>query len=236
MASSPASHSLPGHHNMAAPSPALSQSNMPDQSPAMFSVNSPATQMHAPSPSFMPTPSPGPSVHMPSPNPNFMQAHDPPVNSPFHGSGVSIHSPAAAGWPGSPSIPRPSPSRPVSSVQSPGSCGQPLHPGQSPQPSQVMMPQTPAPVTQFASRAPVPQRNYLISTVPTILTAKNFDVMCQPLPSDVGNSLSQTLSQLERFLGCVSMKRHLTYLLQRAATSSPEESVCLVIESGFSCQ
>lgn len=230
MASSPASHSLPGHHNMAAPSPALSQSNLPDQSPAMFSVNSPATQMHAPSPSFLPTPSPGQSAHMPSPAPNYMQAHEPPVNSPFHASAVSIHSPATAGWPGSPSIPRPSPSRPVSSVQSPGSCGQPLHPGQSPQPPQPLMSQTPAPVGQFPARPPIPQRNYLVSTVPTILTAKNFDIMCQPLPPDVGspcNSLSQTLSQLDRFLGCVSMKRHLVYSLQRVASSQDESVSCL---------
>ena len=219
---------------MPAPSPSMSSSNLPDRSPAgLFSVNSPASHQ---SPYQMPAPSPGPSANMQSPA-HYM-AHDPhnsQVNSPFHPV-MNIHSPAGGGgWPGSPSIPRPSPSRPMGSVQSPGSCGQAMNIGMSPQ-----TPTSGHPASgQGSVRQPgftptsarhVPQRPWA-AAVPTILTSQGLDVMCKPchLPdvSNVhfGNSIAQSLSQLDRFLGCVSMRRQLLHLLQRTNSNQQSEEV-----------
>ena len=237
LASSP--HSMPGHPSLAAPSPSIPQSSLPDQSPAMFSVNSPATQMHAPSPSFMPTPSPGPATHMPSPAANYLPSHDHPVNSPFHSNpNVNMHSPAAAtGWPGSPSIPRPSP-RPNTSAQSPGSSAQGLI-GQSPQtPGSIQSAMTGQSSQlssgQYAHRTQMTQR-FGGAVLPTVLTAKGFLAMCTPgpllEPSSVGsysihqyNSVSSTLSPLDRFLGCVYLRGNLLFVLRQA---SKDESVCI---------
>lgn len=234
MAASPSTHgSSMGHpHSLPAPSPSISQSNQMSehQSPAMFNVNSPANPMHAPSPSsFLPTPSPQPasSSHMQSPAPNYMSQTP---HSPFHPSAMSnIHSPAAGGgWPGSPSIPRPSPSRPMGSVQSPGSCGQPLNIGQSPQtPTSIHPSAAGLHGVPFQSSARIlPQRSWA-AAIPTILTPQGFDAMCRPSPLQeipphmfIGNSVIQSLSQLDRFLGCVSMRRHLLHSLQRTQEDS----------------
>lgn len=246
----------------------MPQTNHPEQSPAtLFGVNSPMMNpMHAPSPSsFMPTPSPGPSQHMPSshsmPSPatnyGISQSHDPSqVNSPFqHGSsGISMSSPGAA-WPGSPSIPRPSPSRPLGSVQSPASCGQPLGIGQSPQTpnshgtmathqQQANQPQMGQNFQAAASRH-LPQKPWA-AAVPTLLTHQGFDQMCRPgADATMGQSLygniNQSLSQLDRFLGCVSVRRHLQRVIgqddqvTRGAQLSVTHDICLTTSSPSPC-
>lgn len=227
-------HSIPSHTNMPAPSPSLPQGSLPDHSPAMFSVNSPAASapMHAPSPgSFMPTASPGPSTHMQSPATNYMPSHDHPVNSPFHtASNVNIHSPAAAGWAaaGSPSIPRPSP-RPMTSAQSPGSSSQPP-PGQSPQTPNSMHSSAMTPASSSATRPtnPIVSRSWAAAMTPTVMTAAGFQTMCTPAPLEATspgvfphyNSLSQTLSPLDRFLGCVYLRGHASFTLRKAANEN----------------
>lgn len=228
---SPPSHGHGGVHASGqmhpAPSPAsLPSGSHPEPSPAnMFGVNSPMNPLHAPSPSFLPTPSPGPSAHMQSPASNYMSqnqsGHDPSqVNSPFqsHGptSGMSMASPGAAVWPGSPSvIPRPSPSRPHPSMQSPASCGQPPGLGQSPQTPTSLHPMQapPAPIFSSASRMLPPRGNWAASN-PTLLTHQGFDTMCRSNSeganvNSIYGSLSQTMSQIDKFLGCVFMRRHL---------------------------
>lgn len=217
---SPPSHGL-GHQqggNQLHPAPSPSIPANHPQSPAnMFGVNSP---MHAPSPSFLTAPSPGPaSQHMQSPAPNYMASqsgHDmSQVQSPFqaHPNAMSMSSPGAAAWPGSPSIPRPSPSRPMQGVQSPASCGQPLGIGLSPQTPTAHHPMpTPHPVPFQQNARILPQRSWA-AAVPTLLTHQGFDSMCKPGADSTGQpfygSVTQSLSQLERFLGCVSMRRHL---------------------------
>ena len=212
-----ASSPMPGHPSIPTPSPSIPQPSLPEQSPAMFSVNSPANQMHAPSPSFMPTPSPG--THMPSPATAYMPTHEHPVSSPFHGN---LHSPAPVGWPGSPSISRPSP-RPTTSAQSPGSSqGPPI--GQSPQTGQYNV-----------SRGQLTPR-FGGAIIPTIMTSGGFLAMCAPgpllEPSSTGsysihqyNSVSQTLSPLERFLGCVYLRGNLSFALRQA---SKDESFAVI--------
>lgn len=234
MAASPHT-SLGGHHGLPAPSPL--QHSMPDQSPALFSVNSPATQMHAPSPGFMPTPSPGPQMQ--SPASSFLHGshdHGQQVNSPFHTSSVSLHSPApGAGWPGSPSISRPSPGRPLNQAQSPGSCGQNLPLGQSPLTPNSMHTSSgsyPSSVVSGLGRNQLPLKSALVA-IPTIMTAKGFSQMCKPGPDEFNrlNPIAQAMSPLERFLGCVSMRRHLSSCLQKASgdgvSCRSTEFICL---------
>lgn len=224
MAASPHT-SLTGHHGLPAPSPSLQGHAMPDQSPALFSVNSPATQMHAPSPGFLPTPSPGPQLQ--SPASSFLHGshdHSQQVNSPFHPSSVSMHSPAPGGWPGSPSISRPSPGRPLNQAQSPASCGQQLPLGQSPQTPNSMHAgtSTVGSVVSSYGRNQLPLKSAVVA-IPTIMTAKGFHQMCRagPIGDEYNrmNAISQTMSPLERFLGCVSMRRHLCSTLQKSQSA-----------------
>lgn len=165
---SPPAHSIP---------PASQSSNqivaspsMPAASPAnMFGVNSPINPLHAPSPSFLPTPSPSaPQSHMQSPA-SYMGAgsHDPSsVSSPFQPPGpntsLPLSSPASGPWPGSPSIPRPSP-RSFNSAQSPAGTGV----GASPQPSQHL--QALQQSHSFPSARLLPQRSWA-AAIPTLLT------------------------------------------------------------------
>lgn len=133
ISSPPPSHpSLQGQQaSQIAPSP---QMHVPEQSPAALFINSPMNaNLHAPSPSFMPTPSPsGPSSfsHTQSPASQFLSQNTPQgldtgIGSPFNPSNIqnpqsniSLSSPANI-WPGSPSVSRPSP-RPIAPSHSPG--------------------------------------------------------------------------------------------------------------------
>lgn len=120
-------------NSQVAPSP---QMHAPEQSPAnLFNINSPMnSNLHAPSPSFLPIPSPSATAnfsHTQSPASQFLSQNTPQgvdgVGSPFNQSNItnpqsnmSLNSPATNIWPASPSISsRPSP-RPVAQTQSPG--------------------------------------------------------------------------------------------------------------------
>jgi mediator of RNA polymerase II transcription subunit 14 len=251
--SSPPSHGMPGHgvsttSNQIAPSPSMA---VPDQSPGnLFGVNSPMNPLHAPSPSFMPTPSPSApnQFHSHSPASQFIQSnpsqggHDTGIGSPFTTpnmptSNLSMASPAQNVWPGSPSLPRPSP-RSIGPSHSPGS-------SQSHLISSISSPQTVSGgqhhsvnMIHNSGNAPIasarllPQRPWA-AAVPTVLTHQGFDSMCRQNSGHenlqnahlLHNSVYYSLSQLERFLGCVFMRRNLQRHIQQ------DESVMHFIES-----
>ncbi|CAG2060492.1 unnamed protein product, partial [Timema podura] len=107
-------------------------------------------------------------------------------------------SPAASNWPGSPSMPRPSPARPG---QSPGGTGHPS----------MHSPQTDLKIGSHLSRV-LPQRSWA-GAVPTLLTHEALDLLCSPSPHPQGLP-GPELSPLERFLGCVYMRRQLQRFIQ----------------------
>ncbi|XP_011505329.1 PREDICTED: mediator of RNA polymerase II transcription subunit 14 [Ceratosolen solmsi marchali] len=191
--------------NLASP-PSLTPSTpnvLPHPSPGSGLVASPLNQMHAPSPAgLMPTSSPGPcgSVQVGhSPASSFMQASHGLDGSPFPSS-QSMASPAASNWVGSPSISRPSPARPG---QSPGHV--PLH---SPQ-------QTAAEhrTLNHVSRV-LPQRSWA-GAIPTLLSHETLELLCGgSRQSGQSSSLGPDTSPLERFLGCVYMRRQLQRFIQ----------------------
>lgn len=242
---SPPSHGISSHNvpvssvNQIAQSPSI----VPDQSPGnIFGVNSPMNPLHAPSPSqgFLPTASPSGSsqFHSHSPVSQFLHgtsqsSHDSAVGSPFTSSSLApnlpMQSPASSVWPGSPSIPRPSP-RSVGQIQSPGSAHSHILQSNILSPQQgsagqmhSMMNTQPAPA-QITSRL-LPQRSWA-AAIPTLLTHHGFDIMCRPnAPTESAgsgpnyiNPAFESCSQLERFLGCVSMRRNLQRGIQNDET------------------
>lgn len=243
---SPPSHGMPSHSvssssNQVVPSPSMA---VPDQSPGnLFGVNSPMNPLHSQSPSFLPTPSPSASTqfHSQSPASQYMPRDpsqtglDSAIGSPFAApmptSNISMQSPAPNVWPGSP-LPRPSP-RPLGPSQSPGisqthilsniSSPQTLT-GSQHHSSNLIHNSGGAPMT---SPRVLPQRPWA-AAVPTLLTPQGFDMMCRPNPNvdnmqnpSSNNSVYYSLSQIERFLGCVFMKRHLQRVVQQ------DDNVCL---------
>ncbi|XP_015120340.1 mediator of RNA polymerase II transcription subunit 14 isoform X1 [Diachasma alloeum] len=186
--------------NLASPPslPPNTPNMLPHPSPGSGLVaNSPLNQMHVPSPAgLMPTSSPGPCSNVQvghSPASSFMQGHI--DGSPFPSS-QSMASPAASNWPGSPSVPRPSPARPG---QNPAHAA--LH---SPQPSDHK-------IGCHISRV-LPQRSWA-GAVPTLLTYEALDILCSPSAHPSGLP-GPDLSPLERFLGCVYMRRQLQRFIQ----------------------
>ena len=137
-ASSPGTFSLsspPSHPNLQNPSAQIApspQMPVPELSPAAIFNNSPMnSNLHAPSPSFKPTPSPSglnSFPHTQSPASQFLSQNTPQdsgIGSPFNQpnipnpqSNISLSSPANI-WPGSPSVSRPSP-RSITLSHSPG--------------------------------------------------------------------------------------------------------------------
>nr|CAD7587621.1 unnamed protein product [Timema genevievae] len=183
--------SLPPNIN---PSPSM----LPHPSPGGLLANSPSNPMHVPSPvGLMPTSSPGPC--------NVQVGHSPAgsIMTSVHTDGSpfpsqSMTSPAASNWPGSPSMPRPSPARPG---QSPGGTGHPS----------MHSPQTDLKIGSHLSRV-LPQRSWA-GAVPTLLTHEALDLLCSPSPHPQGLP-GPELSPLERFLGCVYMRRQLQRFIQ----------------------
>lgn len=105
-------------------------------------------------------------------------------------------SPAASTWPGSPNMPRPSPARP----------------GQSPVGHPVMhSPQSELRTGSHLSRV-LPQRSWA-GAVPTLLTHEALENLCCPTTHPQGYP-GPELSPLERFLGCVYMRRQLQRFIQ----------------------
>lgn len=188
--------SLPPNIN---PSPSM----LPHPSPSSgLLANSPSNPLHVPSP--MPTSSPGPTMPLGhSPASSFMGQAGHTDGSPFPSS-QSMTSPAASNWPGSPGMPRPSPARPG---QSPGHPGHPaLH---SPDHKQG--------VSQL-SRV-LPQRSWA-GAVPTLLTYEALDLLCTPSPHPQMLP-GPELAPLERFLGCVYMRRQLQRFIQSEDCLTP---------------
>lgn len=170
-----------------------------------------------PSSPLNPQPSPAMTAH--SPGPNYMQPHA--EGSPF---AVNVMSPAAANWPNSP-MPRPSP-----------------RPGQSPEHKQSQGPNTICikfnklnftlkfnwfdlgPNQPHISRV-IPNRSWA-GAYPTQITVEALDTICRPCPHPNKDIPGPELSPLERFLGCVSMRRNLQRFIQS------EDTVCLGCLSG----
>lgn len=119
-------------------------------------------------------------------------------------------SPAASNWPNSPGMPRPSPAR---SGQSPGT---PSHLAHSPDHKNDMWQQS----------RNIPPRLWA-GAVPTVVTYKSLDILCRPCctPAPGPNSPPPSLPQgtpelcpLERFLGCVYMRRQMHRFIQAEDT------------------
>nr|XP_018906970.1 PREDICTED: mediator of RNA polymerase II transcription subunit 14 isoform X1 [Bemisia tabaci] len=152
-------------------------------SPSMLAHASPGSAL-APSP--MPTSSPGPGPIGLSPASSFMPTgHN--DGSPFPSTGQNIAASPASNWPGSPSMPRSSPARPVHTA---------LH---SPDHKTTVTRQIPTRVG--------------VGSVPSVLTYEALDVICSPSPFPQGLP-GPSLCPLERFLGCVYMRRHLQRSIQ----------------------
>ena len=247
---SPPSHGIPGHSVSSSSNQVVPSPSMPHSPANLFGVNSPMNPLHAPSPSFLPTPSPSASTqfHSQSPASQYLSGNpsqsvlDSAIGSPFAApnlppSNISMPSPAPNAWPGSPSLPRPSP-RPIGPSQSPGISQTHLF-------SNISSPQTlsgsqhhSANLMHNTGGAPMsstrvlPQRPWA-AAVPTLLTPQGFDMMCRPNPnidsiqSAANNSVYYAMSQLERFLGCVFMKRH----LQRVVQS--DDNVCTLFSLSY---
>ncbi|KAM7302775.1 mediator of RNA polymerase II transcription subunit 14 isoform X1 [Ixodes scapularis] len=198
--------------------------HMQAQSPGnLFGASSPVNPLHAPSPSFLPSPSPS-QVPLPSPaQPGFMasQASHPEGGSPFPTPGgsqgsMSLSSPAPGTWPGSPSVPRPSP-RLAPSPSPHGAAAAALH---SPQTGPPMdhKPQMPTGLGGGSTRV-LPQRSWA-AAMPTLLSHKGLDLACQSsMGSGMGGpplplQLAPHCSPLERFLGCVFMRKSLHRVVQ----------------------
>ncbi|XP_065361680.1 mediator of RNA polymerase II transcription subunit 14 [Calliphora vicina] len=178
------------------------------------SQNHPNYNLTSPPGPHMPHPSPGglmpssplnpqPSPHMvhsPGPNTLYMQGHQ---DSPF-----AAMSPANSNWPGSPSMPRPSP-----------------RPGQSPDHKSSQSGNTASNATnnsnvnaQGMNRMPQANRSWA-GAVPTVLTHEKLDLLCRPSPhpnKEIG--VTPDISPLERFLGCVYIRRQLQRHVQNDET------------------
>lgn len=222
----PAPHTPPSSsnpHTPASPHPSAGGgSGSGAQSHANFNLTSPpAPHMPHPSPGgLMPSsplnPQPSPHmVHSPGPNTLYMQSHQ---DSPF-----TAMSPANSNWPGSPSMPRPSP-----------------RPGQSPEHKS-----TGGGVGQGGG---VGDRSGTRGTlnrpwagaVPTLLTHEALETLCRPSPHPNKDINVADMSPLERFLGCVYMRRQLHRNIQSEETltalNSTEPGVVLFKVDGLQCQ
>ncbi|XP_028152767.1 mediator of RNA polymerase II transcription subunit 14 isoform X2 [Diabrotica virgifera virgifera] len=183
--------------NLASPTslqPNINPSPMPHPSPGGLVANSPLNPQLASPGGLLSNSSPGPqSTNLPghSPVSSFMPTGHT-DGSPFPSQ--SLSSPAAStNWPGSPGMPRPSPARPG---QSPGGHSL-MH---SPQQSSDLK------TGSHLSRV-LPQRSWA-GAVPTLLTHEALEILCCPSLHPQGLPVPE-LAPLERFLGCVYMRRQL---------------------------
>uniref|UniRef100_T1GS82 Uncharacterized protein n=1 Tax=Megaselia scalaris TaxID=36166 RepID=T1GS82_MEGSC len=162
----------------------------PPTHPNFNMTSPPAPHMPLPSPNNImpssplnPQPSPMSMAHSPGPNSlPYMQQHG------TEGSPFPALSPAASNWPGSPSIPRPSP-----------------RPGQSPdhKSQSAANTNTSGQTTTHINRV-LPAKAWA-GAVPTILSHEALETMCRPNKDIPG----MEISPLERFLGCCYMRRSL---------------------------
>ncbi|XP_037511801.1 mediator of RNA polymerase II transcription subunit 14 [Rhipicephalus sanguineus] len=219
-------------HTPASPHPSvLSQAQSPGH---LFGAGSPVNPLHAPSPSFL-APSPS-QVPMPSPATQGYMASSqqqpgshPEGGSPFPTPGgstgsMSLSSPVPGTWPGSPSVPRPSPRLAPSPHAPPSVGGAPLHSPQTctPLDHKPSLPPQGLGMPGGASRV-LPQRSWA-AAIPTLLLHKALDLACQsgaghggPMGAGAligGGALAPHCSPLERFLGCVFMRKSLHRVVQ----------------------
>ncbi|XP_066259212.1 mediator of RNA polymerase II transcription subunit 14 isoform X2 [Euwallacea similis] len=168
----------------------INPSPMPHPSPSGLVPNSPLNPQLASPGGLLNNSSPGPQQGANIPGHSPVGSYIPSGHtdgSPFPAS----HSPAASNWPGSPGMPRPSPARPG---QSPG--GPILH---SPQ-------QVDLRAGNHLSRV-LPQRSWA-GAVPTLLSHEALETLCCPSHHPLGIP-GPEMSPLERFLGCVYMRKQL---------------------------
>lgn len=229
----PAPHTPPtgsNPHTPASPHPSAVAANNSscgsNQGHPNYNVTSPPGS-HIPHPSpgaLMPSsplnPQPSPlMVHSPGPNTLYMQSHQ---DSPF-----AAMSPANTNWPGSPNMPRPSP-----------------RPGQSPEhksnTSGVSTQNSNTSINSQSSRM-LPSNRSWADAVPTLLTHDKFDILCRPSPhpnKDINSVMD--VSPLERFLGCIYLRRQLYLSIQYDDTltllNSNEPGVVLFKVDGLQCQ
>lgn len=237
-----AGNTTPGSnpHTPASPHPAVGVSSM-SQNPQQQFNNSPVTTFNLasppslpsninPSPSMLPHPSPGSSLLASSPS-NPMHVPSPagmlPNSSPGPGSGFglsssthppevspfpsqSMTSPAASNWPGSPGLPRLSPARAQGQSPAGHSLQSPDHKSGYGHTSRVL-----------------PQKSWA-GAVPTIITHEALNALCTPTTHPQGLPAPKQCP-LERFLGCVYMRRNLQRFVQTEenliALSSSEPGV-----------
>ncbi|KAG1686097.1 Mediator of RNA polymerase II transcription subunit 14 [Nymphon striatum] len=203
------------------PSPSMMHMNTP--SPVtMLSANSPSNPLHAPSPvgAFLPTPSPSSQnqvQHMQSPAQSYIPGHTD-GGSPFPSSYATMPSPSIR-WPGSPSVPGPSPASRGGMAPSPGGSHFAL---QSPQAGNA------SDHTSISTPRILPQRSWAAAT-PTILTHESLAALCTPSPLQLspGNFTNGYLSAIERFLGCAYMRRNMLKVIQ-SEDSKPESLQCKI--------
>ncbi|TDG47352.1 hypothetical protein AWZ03_006211 [Drosophila navojoa] len=223
----PAPHTPPSSsnpHTPASPHPSSSGGGASGgQSHANFNLTSPpAPHMPHPSPGgLMPSsplnPQPSPHmVHSPGPNTLYMQSHQ---DSPF-----TAMSPANNNWPGSPSMPRPSP-----------------RPGQSPEHKSTGGGGPGVGVGGADRSGPRGTLNRpWAGAVPTLLTHEALETLCRPSPHPNKDINVADMSPLERFLGCVYMRRQLHRNIQSeeslTALNSTEPGVVLFKVDGLQCQ
>ncbi|ERL93945.1 mediator of RNA polymerase II transcription subunit 14 [Dendroctonus ponderosae] len=181
--------------NLASPTSLSSNINpspMPHPSPSGLVPNSPLNPQLASPGGLLSNSSPGPqqggTTNIPGHSPvgSYIPSNHT-DGSPFPAS----QSPAASNWPGSPGMPRPSPVRPG---QSPG--GPVLH---SPQQMDLKS-------GNHLARV-LPPRSWA-GAVPTLLTHEALETLCCPSPHPLGIP-GPEMSPLERFLGCVCMRKQL---------------------------
>lgn len=102
-------------------------------------------------------------------------------------SPLNVNSPATApNWPGSPSVARP-----------------------SPRPDEKPVAEASTPVDPKT-----PVRSWTTSSVPTMLTCEALETLCFPSPNPQPEVPGPDMCPLERFLGCVYMRRNLQRFIQ----------------------
>lgn len=202
------------------PSQAANAGSTGSNHPNFNMTSPPAPHLPHPSPGGMmpnsplnPQPSPH-MVHSPGPNTLYMQGHQ---DSPF-----TAMSPANSNWPGSPSMPRPSP-----------------RPGQSPEHKAGQSVGNAATgATSAMSR--IPANRSWAGAVPTLLTHEALETLCRTSPHPNKEIQVPDISPLERFLGCVYMRRqlHRNILAEESLTAinSNEPGVVLFKVDGLQCQ
>ncbi|XP_070537690.1 mediator of RNA polymerase II transcription subunit 14-like isoform X2 [Ptychodera flava] len=185
----------------------------------LLMASSPSSAVHVPSPSSF--------VHNASPSP-FIGHTGLEGGSPYPNIGITMPSPGTRNWPGSPSLPGPSPVARLGMVHSPGNPM--MH---SPGGATSLLP---AALTSPPFRI-LPQRSWAAS-IPTLLSHEALHSLFTPSPPPgvIGGPSSYMCCPMERFLGSVFMKRHLHRVIQtddslQSATSNEPGVIQFNVES-----